>query len=125
MAEPMTNRFCWNELVTSDAAGCEKFYSQLFGWGTKKVPFGHGIYTVFQADGKDVGGMLQMTAEWGNTPPHWMAYVAVEDVDACAKKVQELGGKVCVPPTDISVGRFAVLNDPSGAVFSVIKMKPQ
>jgi predicted enzyme related to lactoylglutathione lyase len=125
MAETMNNRFCWNELATADAAGCEKFYSQLFGWGIKHVPFGHGTYTIFQADGKDVCGMLQMTAEWGNVPAHWMGYVAVEDVDGCAKKIQELGGKVCVPPTDISVGRFAVVNDPSGAVFSIIKLKPQ
>jgi predicted enzyme related to lactoylglutathione lyase len=80
-------------------------------------------YTLFKQDGKDVGGMLQMTAEWAGVKPHWMAYVAVEDVDACAKKIPELGGKVCVPPTDISVGRFAVVEDPAGAVFSIITLK--
>jgi predicted enzyme related to lactoylglutathione lyase len=52
-----------------------------------------------------------------------MSYVAVADVDACARRVTELGGKVCVPPTDISVGRFAVVNDPGGATFSIITLK--
>jgi predicted enzyme related to lactoylglutathione lyase len=70
--------------------------------------------------------MLQMTAEWGDVPPHWMVYISVEDCDAAAKKVAELGGQVCVPPTDLpEVGRFAVINDPTGATFSIIKALPQ
>ncbi len=68
--------------------------------------------------------MLQMTPEWGEMPSHWMSYVAVPDVDATARRITALGGKVCVPPTDISVGRFAVVNDPTGATFSIITLKP-
>jgi predicted enzyme related to lactoylglutathione lyase len=60
------------------------------------------------------------------SPPHWMTYIAVDDVDQSAAKVWELGGKVCVPPTDIpNTGRFCVVNDPSGATFSLITLKPQ
>jgi predicted enzyme related to lactoylglutathione lyase len=129
MAEQAVNRFCWNELATPDSAGSTRFYSELFGWTPRTVPFEGMTYTIFQAnkemDGQDVCGMLQMTAEWGQMPAHWMAYVAVPDVDACAKRVTELGGKVCVPPTDISVGRFAVVNDPGGATFSIITLKPR
>jgi predicted enzyme related to lactoylglutathione lyase len=51
-----------------------------------------------------------------------MVYFAVEDVDAAAKRVEELGGKVAVPPTDTPAGRFAVVNDPQGAVFSIIAL---
>jgi predicted enzyme related to lactoylglutathione lyase len=123
MAETTSNHFCWKELATPDDAGCERFYRQVFGWTSQQQSFEKTTYTVFQAGGQNIGGMLQMTAEWGQMPAHWMAYIAVDDVDATARKVQENGGKVCIPPTDISVGRFAVLNDPSGAVFSIIKMK--
>ncbi len=129
MAEQATNRFCWNELATPDAAAATRFYCGLFGWTPRTTDLGKMTYTHFQAnqenDGQDVGGMLQMTAEWGSTPAHWMPYVAVADVDACARRATELGGKVCVPPTDISVGRFAVITDPTGATFSIIKLKPR
>jgi predicted enzyme related to lactoylglutathione lyase len=117
------NRFCLNELATTDAATCGKFYSQLFGWTRETVPMGPTAYTRFRADGEEAAGMLQMTAEWAGVRPHWMPYVAVADADECARRVWELGGKVCVPPTDIPTGRFAVVEDPSGAVFSVIKLK--
>jgi predicted enzyme related to lactoylglutathione lyase len=117
------NRFCWNELATTDAAACGRFYGELFGWTSHTQQSGPTTYTTFKEGGEDAGGMLQMTAEWAGVPPHWMPYVAVADPDACARRVTELGGKVCVPPTDISVGRFAVVEDPTGAVFSIIRLK--
>ena len=64
-----------------------------------------------------------MTEEWGELPSHWMTYFSVDDCDARAHKANQLGGKVCVPPTDIPpVGRFSVVTDPQGAVFSIIKL---
>jgi predicted enzyme related to lactoylglutathione lyase len=53
---------------------------------------------------------------------HWATYITVNDVDEAASKVEPAGGTVIVPPTDMGPGRFAVLQDPQGAVFSVIKM---
>jgi predicted enzyme related to lactoylglutathione lyase len=55
-------------------------------------------------------------------PAHWLAYFAVADTDATAARAQELGGDVNVPPMDIPAGRFAVLGDPHGAVFGVVRM---
>jgi predicted enzyme related to lactoylglutathione lyase len=56
-------------------------------------------------------------------PPHWLGYITVEDAAATAAKAKQLGGEVKVPPTDIpTVGRFAVIQDPQGAVFSIIKL---
>jgi len=67
--------------------------------------------------------MLEMTKEWpADIPAHWMIYFAVENCDTAIKKVVELGGQVCVPATDVpDVGRFSVICDPQGAVFSVIQ----
>ena len=67
--------------------------------------------------------MLQMTSGWGDMKPHWMPYTAVDDGDACARKITENAGKVCVPPTDMSVGRFAVGEDPNGGCFSIIRLR--
>jgi predicted enzyme related to lactoylglutathione lyase len=112
----------WPELATRDAAKAEAFYTSLLGWGAKKgnMPM---PYTEWQLGGQSIGGMMEMDGQWGDTPPHWMIYVMVADCDAVAAKAAELGGTVCVPPTDIpKVGHFAVLNDPQGAYFSIIKL---
>ena len=68
----------------------------------------------------------------GSTPPpmegvpnHWHVYFAVEDADATAGKATELGGSVMVAPFDTPVGRIAILTDPQGAVFSVLKPAPE
>ncbi|MCP5116634.1 MAG: VOC family protein, partial [bacterium] len=68
------------------------------------------------------GGMMQLTPEFGDAPPHWMPYFQSSDCDASAAQVTALGGKVEVGPRDIpNVGRFAVLQDPQGAYFSVFQ----
>jgi len=117
------NTFCWNELNAKDAAAAKKFYSAVFGWTAHDQVFGPTTYTIFKQGDKQVAGMLQMTAEWGgDIKPHWMPYISVDDCDAYAKKIADAGGKVCVPPTDISVGRFAVVEDSQGGFFSIIKL---
>jgi predicted enzyme related to lactoylglutathione lyase len=120
-----TGTFCWNELATTNLEGAKKFYTELFGWKLKESQAAGMIYNEIVAGGQEVGGMYQTGPECGDAaPPHWMAYVAVDDVDAKAKQVEELGGKVCVPPTDIpNVGRFCVINDPAGATLSLIKLQ--
>jgi predicted enzyme related to lactoylglutathione lyase len=120
---PDTNKFCWYELNAKDAGACKRFYGAVFGWTAHDQPAGPMTYTIFKKDGQDVGGMLQMTAEWSGVKPHWMPYIAVDDCDSYAQKIKDAGGTVCVPPTDISVGRFAVVGDPDGSFFSIIRLK--
>ena len=80
-------------------------------------------YTEFSVQGKPGAGMMPMTPQMGDAPPYWMPYFAVADCDATAAKATQLGGSSCVPPTDIpNVGRFAVLGDPQGAVFAIVKL---
>jgi hypothetical protein len=115
---------CWNELATTDAEAAGDFYTSVFGWGTQTQEMEYGPYTSFMRDEQHPsGGMMQMTEEWGDVPSHWMIYFAVEDCDAAAEQVEALGGRVCVPPTDIpGVGRFAVIDDPQGATFSMMHL---
>jgi predicted enzyme related to lactoylglutathione lyase len=54
--------------------------------------------------------------------PSWLGYVAVDDVDAAAERIRELGGAVHVPPTDIpNISRFSVAVDPQMATIALFK----
>jgi predicted enzyme related to lactoylglutathione lyase len=115
----------WSELITPDPDGSKAFYGDVFDWTPDDNPGAPGAYTIWRLDGKPVGGMMPMTGDmWpADLPAHWMAYFAVADPDASAAKAKELGGLVSVPPTDTPAGRFAVLGDPAGAYFSIIKSR--
>ncbi len=115
--------FSWAELMTRDVEGSKKFYKELLGWEMEEMPMEGGTYTVLKAGGEAVGGMMPMPAEVPEmVPTHWAAYITVNDVDAVAKKAQEMGATVIVPPTDIpEVGRFSTMKDPQGAVINVIQ----
>jgi predicted enzyme related to lactoylglutathione lyase len=111
---------CWNELATSDVRGAAAFYSGLFGWVADTRGTGGGGYTEWRSGRTIAGGMLEMSSEWKGVPARWMTYFAVDDCDVSASLAAELGGSVCVPPDDIpNVGRFAVIDDPGGATFSI------
>jgi hypothetical protein len=108
---------CWSELHTSDPAAAKKFYTSLFGWSPKDSP----EYIEVSNGGEPIGGITKSRA--AQAPPFWLTYFAVEDCDAAAKKAQSLGGNVHVAPMDIpNVGRFAVIMDPQGASFAIIKL---
>ncbi len=113
--------FGWCELLTRDTEGAKAFYAELLGWEMVDQPMEEDTYTVLRAGGRPVGGIMQMpSCAPPETPPHWGTYVTVDDVDAVAKKVVELGGQVLFGPHDIpEVGRFCVFQDPQGAVLSV------
>ena len=119
MAAP---NFVWTELATPDVARSREFYTRLLGWTVRESPMGPDFtYYVVQTDGKDIGGMYQTGGPgMENIPPHWLPYVGVEDVDASAKQVAELGGKLITEPMDIpNTGRFCVIQDPGGATLAL------
>jgi predicted enzyme related to lactoylglutathione lyase len=115
---------CWTELATRDRGAAAKFYGGLFDWQGSEQQMGPMKYTTWMNGEAPAGGMLEIDANGQDVPPHWMPYVQVEDCDAAAAKAARLGGTVCVPPTSIpTIGRFAVIQDPTGASFSVIKLE--
>ena len=115
--------FVWDELGTSDADGAQRFYEQVFGWTTSDMGEEYGGYRIFNRGETGVAGV--MTLPDSSIPPHWQPYVAVGDPDATTAKAKELGGSVLAEPMDVpKVGRIAVLSDPQGAVFGIIKPEP-
>jgi uncharacterized protein len=116
--------FCWNELATNDTAKAGDFYANLLGWEREVGNFGPMEYTMFKNGDRSAGGMFKIMPEMGPVPPHWLVYFAVDDCDAKVQKATELGANVLMPPDNIpEIGRFAVLLDPQGAAFAIIKLE--
>jgi predicted enzyme related to lactoylglutathione lyase len=115
--------FSWTELIVPDVDAAKAFYSNLFDWEFDVSTIEGIDYSSIKVAGQGIGGIMATNAQQvqGNPPPQWGVYVTVENVDQTAALAKELGGKILVAPTDIpSVGRFAVIQDPQGAVLSVI-----
>jgi predicted enzyme related to lactoylglutathione lyase len=116
--------FVWDELVTTDADGAQRFYEQVFGWTTSDMGAEYGGYRIFNRGETGIAGLMQ--APDPSIPPHWQPYVAVEDPDATAAKAKELGGGELLEPMDVpEVGRLGVLVDPQGAAFGIIRPQPR
>ena len=125
MQMPKHGEFCWTEIITKNLDENTKFYSEIFGWEIKQsTATGEDFkYLEYHVPGKfPMGGIFEMTEEMCGEgqvpPPHFMTYIAVDDVDETASQAFDLGGKIVVPPTDIpNVGRFCQIQDPTGATF--------
>ena len=120
-----TAAWSWSECVTRDVDRAKSFYTGVFGW--KATPFEGMDYTVFENDGRGIGGCMAMPeAMPKEAPSFWLTYFSVADADAAAAKARDLGGNVAGQPTDIpNVGRFAVVTDPQGATFGVFQTTGQ
>lgn len=115
--------FIWYELATTDPAAARAFYRTVVGW--EMQAFGGGAdYTVLDAGDGQIGGIMALPAEARATGlgPCWMGYIGVDDVDVTAARVRQAGGAIHRAPEDIpDVGRFAVVADPQGAAFMLLK----
>ena len=112
--------FVWDELGTTDVDGAQRFYEEVFGWTTSDMGPEYGGYRIFNRDETGIAGLMSLPED--ATPPHWQPYVAVDDPDATTAKAKELGGTALAEPMDVpKVGRIAVLRDPQGATFGIIK----
>ena len=119
----MTNpigRFCWYELMTTDAEAAKAFYGKVVGWTFEDMGTNEAPYVRLMAGKTGAGGILPLTQEMqaGGARPAWVGYIAVDDVDAYEAKVKDAGGAIQKTAADIpGVGRFAMAADPGGAPF--------
>jgi len=121
---PPVGTFCWDELLTSDPKAAVAFYSAIYGFTVQERDMGPmGTYNILKRGDRQTAGIMK--APMPGQPTAWLSYVAVDDVDAKAKRAQQLKGKQIVPPTDIpGIGRFSVVTDVQGAVFALFKASP-
>ncbi|MFG2193226.1 VOC family protein [Streptomyces sp. NPDC048639] len=110
----------WNELLTQETA-VAKFYGAVFGHEAEAVTTENHDCQTLHLDGRPVATIHGMgSALPRNRGPHWMTYFETTDADAAAQRVTELGGQVVQPPRDSPMGRLATVEDPEGAVFSLV-----
>jgi hypothetical protein len=128
----MTNKhgdFIWYELMTKDTDAASNFYGKVIGWTSTASGQPGMDYRFFSSgDGGDpkdgVGGYLAITPEMeaGGARPAWVGYIAVDDVDASVDSIMQTGGSLLMPAMDIEgIGRMAMVADPQGAPFYVMK----
>ena len=113
----------WNELTTTDMAAAKAFYPAVLGVSIRDVSMGEGMtYTLFEVDNRAVAGGMQVDP--AGMPTQWSVYFAVDDCDAVHAKAVELGATPVMGPEDAPPGRFAILTDPQGGIFSIIRNNP-
>ena len=115
----------WYEFMTGDPDAATRFYDAVVGWRVDAQSASPGAdYRMIQTDAGGTGGMMTLTDDMTamGAKPGWLFYVGVEDVDAKAEQARSLGAGVLVPPTDIpGIGRFALLSDPEGVPFYIMR----
>jgi uncharacterized protein len=120
---PLRGRLLWYELMTSDLAAAERFYTAVVGWGTSPFDGSPTPYTMWMRDGQvPVGGAMTLPPDLSSrgVPPHWMMYVGAERLEDLVADAERLGGGVLSPVIDVpEVGRMQTLKDPQGAAFSL------
>jgi hypothetical protein len=115
----------WNELISTNEDQAVSFYKGLFGWSADPTEMPGMTYTIFKQGETMIAGSMAQPKQMAGAPSLWGVYFSVADADQAAAKVTALGGKVLNPPMDIpNIGRFAVVADPQGAMFSVMKFLP-
>jgi len=108
----------WFELMASDRDRAVKFYQDLFGWRAVDANVPGFDYTVMHLGDSMVAGMMQITPEMGSFPSHWGVYCTVDDVDATASQVEQLGGSIILPLMDIpQTGRLVGFASPQGVML--------
>jgi uncharacterized protein len=117
-------RFVWYDLMTADPDGATAFYGKVAGWGTTQWDgAGQGqAYTMWTVGQTPIGGVMTLPEEARKmgAPPHWLAYIGTPDLDSAIQQAEALGAKVMVSPMNVpTVGRFAVLADPQGAIIAM------
>ena len=117
--------FIWYELLTSDVQGAAEFYGKVLHWTVRDAGVGGDTpYYLLSANGVAVGGLMALPAgaAQAGMRPGWLGYIGVDDVDRATAQAQAAGATVHMPPTDIpGVGRFAMLADPQGAPFYIMR----
>lgn len=115
----------FNLLMTRQPNAAKRFYSEVFGWEPRDREIEGMVFTYFFHRVRGIAGVMEMSDQWPQAvPSHWQASFAVEDADARAARVIELGGNA-QPVATTPFGRSALLTDPHGATFSISQQTPE
>jgi predicted enzyme related to lactoylglutathione lyase len=116
-------KFVWHTLTSENLEASKKFYASLLGWQYSDTTVLGRKYTVARLGKQPVAGMRGPDPELGKTASHWLPYMSAADVDATVTKAKAAGASVLAGPVDVgTLGRAAVLADPQGAPFGLVRL---
>ncbi len=120
----------WHDLLTEDIDASRAFYGGLFGWTFEELPLSLGIgrssrYLLIRNQGRLIGGMLDISnLDSKVNGSQWITVMSVADIESAVVSVEQAGGTVETPPTDLNArGRIAVVRDNTGAVFAMLQTR--
>lgn len=120
--------FIWYELMTPSPDDAKRFYDTVVGWNIEAQPAGDMDYRMIgRSDGRLAGGVMRLSDEMrgGGARPGWLGYIGVDDVDSTVSRIEGEGGKTLMPAHDLpGAGRFALVTDPQGSPFYVMRPEP-
>lgn len=121
-----TGSIFWSELMTTEVEKAKAFYGSTLGLGFESFDDGSSQgYWLATCEGRPVWGIMDMTGKPGG-PSGWFTYIAVDNVDARVKTAEAAGARLCMPIFDVpTVGRVAILEDPTGAMIGWMTPEPQ
>jgi predicted enzyme related to lactoylglutathione lyase len=112
----VNNPVQWFEIATTDLERAKNFYAKVFDLEFQFVEMPDSKMYMFGApDAIGSGGCLLHSAEVKPSADGTRVYFSCEDVDIQAGRVEEAGGKLLLPKTDIGeFGFFATIIDSEG-----------
>jgi uncharacterized protein len=117
-------KIIWFDLTVEHADAVRDFYQQVVGWSPEAVEMGeYADYNMKAADGATTAGICHARGDNRHQPPQWMLYITVDDLDHSLTQVAALGGTVLVPTRGGGGTRFAVIQDPAGAVCTLFEQR--
>ena len=120
-----TGTVIWSELMTTEVEKAKAFYGETLGLGFEAFGDSNPGYWLATFDGRPIWGLMDMTQRPGG-PTGWFTYMVVDDVDARVSAAQAAGAQLCMPVFEVpTVGRIAILQDPTGALIGWMKPIPR
>jgi predicted enzyme related to lactoylglutathione lyase len=113
----------WIDLTVGDAPRLRDFYREVVGWEVEELSMGDYADFVMKCDGEAVSGVCHARGGNADQPPGWMIYVVVEDLDRSLTRCEQGGGRIRVGARSMAEGRFAVIEDPSGATCALFEAR--
>lgn len=118
--EDRFGQIVWTDLTVQDAPEVRDFYCDVIGWNAEEVPMGDYSDFNMTVGGSAIAGVCHKRGVNARLPSQWLIYVTVADLDASLESCLRCGGKILAGPKGAGdQGRYAVIEDPAGAVLAI------
>lgn len=112
------------DLTVSDADRIRDFYQSVIGWTHMPLDMGGYADYMMMANDQPAGGICHKRGVNAALPSHWMVYFIVSDMNASLQTVERLGGRILIRPQNNEGTRYAVIQDPAGAICALYEVAP-